>query len=69
MRKRLRKKLWKKKAEKWELLTGEDRTRCENCGKRLCWDNKYHRTWGTCDAYCYGVLVGVYYDTGIRSEW
>jgi hypothetical protein len=32
---------------------------CRHCGKRLDRsNNEYHRSWGTCDMYCYADLVG-----------
>lgn len=41
--------------------TEEDLNNCDSCGKPLDRENnEYHRTYGTCDSYCYGKLVGVY---------
>jgi hypothetical protein len=53
MNKRQRKKEWKKN-------TPEEYRHCQNCYKPLDFECGYHMRWGTCDAYCYGVLVGVY---------
>lgn len=34
---------------------------CQECQKPLDRENdEYHRTWGTCNSYCYGKMVGVY---------
>lgn len=34
---------------------------CQECGKPLDRENnEYHATWGTCNQYCYGKMVGVY---------
>jgi hypothetical protein len=34
---------------------------CDECGKELSKDDEYHKKWGTCNSYCYGKMVGVYY--------
>jgi hypothetical protein len=33
---------------------------CRECGKELDPEDEYHVLWGTCDAFCYGKMVGVY---------
>ncbi|MBP1907793.1 hypothetical protein J2Z32_004482 [Paenibacillus turicensis] len=42
-------------------VSGIDITACECCGEDLDKNDEYHNKYGTCDQYCYGKLVGVYY--------
>lgn len=47
-------------SEEDKFLINEEHNHCQNCGKPLDRKNdEYHRTWGTCDMYCYADLVGV----------
>jgi len=52
MNKRQRKKKWKKDVP-------EEFQYCQECGKKLNFDNQYHMRWGTCDQFCYMYLVGL----------
>lgn len=43
--------------------------RCEYCGRKLKANDVYHQTYGTCDSWCYGVLVGIYFDDGKDANY
>lgn len=38
----------------------KEKNNCEECGKKLSFDDDYQMKWGTCNEYCYGKMVGVY---------
>jgi hypothetical protein len=43
-----------------EYIEYQETKYCRHCGERLDRsNNEYHRSWGTCDMYCYADLVGV----------
>lgn len=44
-----------------EYLIEEEFKYCQECGKLLDRENdEYHASFGTCNMYCYGKMVGVY---------
>jgi NADH pyrophosphatase NudC (nudix superfamily) len=44
-----------------EYIIEEEFKYCQECGKPLDRESdEYHRSFGTCDQYCYGRMVGVY---------
>lgn len=60
MNKRQIKKKIKKESKVMDLLLEEEYNHCQECGKKLDRErNSYQARYGTCNADCYMVMVGM----------